>query len=113
MPPDPTLPPSPLALLEKLGTFTSPSLRTFVAMVTGLPHGHREAHGDLNADSGGAVAHLVARSDARLLRLGVLERRGAGTGAPDADIADVIPIEGRIRRRQVPATTIHEYHRAA
>ena len=32
---------------------------------------------------------------------------------PDADIAEVIPIEGQIHRRQVPATTIHEYHRAA
>jgi integrase-like protein len=32
---------------------------------------------------------------------------------PDADPAEVIPIEGRIHRRQVPATTIHEYHRAA
>jgi len=32
---------------------------------------------------------------------------------PDADIAEVIRIEGRIRRRQVPVTTIHEYHRAA
>ncbi|WP_194891205.1 integrase core domain-containing protein [Catenulispora pinisilvae] len=32
---------------------------------------------------------------------------------PDADIAEVIPIEGRIRRRQVPATNIYEYHRAA
>ena len=32
---------------------------------------------------------------------------------PDADIAEVIPIEGEIHRRTVPATTIHEYHRAA
>jgi len=32
---------------------------------------------------------------------------------PDADITEVIPIEVQIRRRQVPATTIHEYHRAA
>ena len=34
--PDPTVPPSLMALLEKLGTFTSPSLRTFAALVTGL-----------------------------------------------------------------------------
>jgi len=27
--------------------------------------------------------------------------------------AEIIPIEGRIRRRQVPGTTIHEHHRAA
>jgi len=27
---------------------------------------------------------------------------------PDADIAEVIPIEGRIYRRQVPAPTVHE-----
>jgi len=32
---------------------------------------------------------------------------------PDADPAEIIPIEGRIRRRQVPGTTIHEYHRAS
>ena len=32
---------------------------------------------------------------------------------PDADIAEVIPIEGQIRGRQVKGTTIHEYHRAA
>jgi len=32
---------------------------------------------------------------------------------PDADIAEVIPVEGQIHRRQVPATTIYEYHRAA
>ena len=34
--PDPTVPPSLMALLEKLGTFTSPSLRTFAALVTWL-----------------------------------------------------------------------------
>ena len=32
---------------------------------------------------------------------------------PDADPAEVIPIEGRIRSRQVPGTMIHEYRRAA
>lgn len=32
---------------------------------------------------------------------------------PDADPAEAIPIEGRIRRRQVPGTTIHEYRPAA
>ncbi len=34
--PGPTVPPSLMALLAKLGTFTSPSLRTFAAFVTGL-----------------------------------------------------------------------------
>lgn len=34
--PDPTVPPSLMSLLEKVGTFTAPSLRTFVAVVTGL-----------------------------------------------------------------------------
>jgi hypothetical protein len=34
--PDSTVPPSLMALLEKLGTFTAPSLRTFAALVTGL-----------------------------------------------------------------------------
>ncbi len=34
--PDPTVPPSLLGLLAKLGTFTAPSLRTFAALVTGL-----------------------------------------------------------------------------
>ncbi|TJZ95204.1 IS701 family transposase [Actinacidiphila oryziradicis] len=34
--PDPTVPPSLMALLERLGTFTAPSLRTFAALVTGL-----------------------------------------------------------------------------
>jgi SRSO17 transposase len=34
--PDLTVPPSLMALLAKLGTFTSPSLRTFAALVTGL-----------------------------------------------------------------------------
>src|SRR5882757_1663988 len=33
---EPTVPPSLLALLEMLGTFTSPSLRTFAALVTGM-----------------------------------------------------------------------------
>lgn len=32
---------------------------------------------------------------------------------PDADPAAITPLQGRIRRRQVPGTTIHEYHRAA
>ena len=32
---------------------------------------------------------------------------------PDADPAEVIAIDGRIRRRQVPGTMIHEYRRAA
>ena len=36
MPPEPTVPPSLMALLEKLGTFTSPSRRTFAALLTGL-----------------------------------------------------------------------------
>jgi len=30
---------------------------------------------------------------------------------PGSDLAEVIPIEGQIRRHQVPATTIHEYRR--
>jgi len=34
--PDPTVPPSLMAVLEKLGTFTAPSLRTFAALVTGM-----------------------------------------------------------------------------
>ncbi len=34
--PDPTVPPSLMGLLEKLGTFTSPSLRTFAALLTGM-----------------------------------------------------------------------------
>jgi hypothetical protein len=34
--PESTAPPSLMVLLEKLGTFTSPSLRTFAALLTGL-----------------------------------------------------------------------------
>ena len=34
--PEPTVPPSLMALLKELGTFTSPSRRTFAALVTGL-----------------------------------------------------------------------------
>ncbi|MEY9854481.1 hypothetical protein ABH935_000078 [Catenulispora sp. GAS73] len=34
--PDSTVPPSLMALLEKMGTFTAPSLRTFALLVTGL-----------------------------------------------------------------------------
>ena len=34
--PEPAVPPSLMALLEKLGRFTSPSRRTFATLVTGL-----------------------------------------------------------------------------
>ena len=34
--PDPTAQPSLMTLLEKVGTFTSPSLQTFAALLTGL-----------------------------------------------------------------------------
>ena len=39
--------------------------------------------------------------------------QGRDQAPPDADPAEIIPIEGRIRRRRVSGTTIHEYHRAA
>jgi hypothetical protein len=49
--PEPTVPPSLMALLEKLGTFTSPSLRTFAALLTGLvaATGRRTVTGMLTA----------------------------------------------------------------
>jgi len=49
--PDPTVPPSLMGLLEKLGTFTAPSRRTFAALVTGLvaASGKRTVTGMLTA----------------------------------------------------------------
>jgi SRSO17 transposase len=51
MRPDPTVPPSLMVLLEKVGTFTAPSLRTFAALVTGLvaATGNRTVTGMLTA----------------------------------------------------------------
>jgi transposase InsO family protein len=39
--------------------------------------------------------------------------QGRDQTPPDADPAEIITLEGRIQRRQVPGTTIHEYRRAA
>ena len=49
--PEPTVPPSLMSLLEKVGTFTAPSLRTFAALVTGLvaTTGNRTVTGMLTA----------------------------------------------------------------
>ena len=65
-----------MALLKKLGTFTSPSLRTFAALVTGMltaaglsrAWSHDQAHAFFSRESwnvevlGLALSHLVVRS---------------------------------------------------
>jgi len=58
----------------------------------------------------GGLIHRLMRS------MPIAEARphqGRDQTPPDGDPAEIIPIQGRIRRRQVPGTTIHEYHRAA
>lgn len=60
--PDPTVPPSLLGLLAKLGTFTAPSPRTFAALVTGLvaQTGKRTVTGML---TGAGLANVAAADE--------------------------------------------------